>query len=263
MLVLKLSIKAIWVLIKYGFKHQENFIPVVKSLWHFNKKIRISVSAILLFEHEKRYILVQNHHRPEFYAPIGGVYKHTSDRPEILDKIEWNADYTTNEVKENDMKNDLRGVIYGKYFPNFIDWFTSRRGRENEQCLYREIREELLEGRVGKNHRDKTSNFKIDLIRTVIEGPNSVTDKSYHAQFRHFDIYRLDLTCDESKDIISTLQDRASKGDNSLILVTKEEINEGRTNCGDKAIAPHTKYLFSSKWHGNEPAKYQSMNRHQ
>ena len=92
-MLIKLFFKALWVLIKYAFKHQENFIPVLKALLFFNKKIRISVSAILLFEHDDKYVLVRNHHRPEYYAPIGGVYKHTINKPEILDKIEYPKQY--------------------------------------------------------------------------------------------------------------------------------------------------------------------------
>jgi hypothetical protein len=237
-------------------RHQENLLPILKSILLFNKKIRISVAAILQIKHEDKYILIQNHHRPEFYAPIGGVYKHSGSHPEILDKIEWNSDYTKLGHKEADMKHDLRGVIYGKRFSTFLDWFSKRQGRENEQCIYRELKEELQEGRVGKVLRDKSSNIKIELLRSVLEGPHKVTDREYDAQFRYFDIYKIDNTNDDTALIVNELINRASKGDNNLILVTKDDIKRGRTLCGNKLIASHTKYYYSSEWHGQEPTKY-------
>lgn len=255
-IAIKCSVKAIFYLFKFALRHQKNFIPICKSLLFFNKKIRISVAAILLVEHKDKYVLIQNHHRPEFYAPIGGVYKHSGKKPEILDKIEWNSDFTKLDHKEKDMNDDLRGVIYGKRFSTFLDWFSKREGRENEQCIYRELKEELLEGRVGKLLRDKSSNIKIELFRSVLEGPNKVKDRDYDAQFRHFDIYKIDNTNEETDSVVSELVKRASQDDNNLILVSKSDVKAGRTICGNRLIASHTKYYYSSEWHGQEPTMY-------
>lgn len=255
-LTVRLILKVPLFLAKYAFKHQENFMPIVKSIPFFNKKIRLSSAALLLIEYNNKYILIKNHHRPEYYAPIGGVYKHTGRKPAILDDIEWNSDYTHNESKEADMKNDLRGVIFGKRFPEFIDWFTSRKGRENEQCLYRELREELEEGKVDEITRDNSSKIKIELFRTVLEGPNKVKDREYHAQFRFFDIYKIDSTCKETNILVQELFKKASLRENNLILVSKEDILRGRLESDDKLIPGYTKYYFSSEWHGHIPTKY-------
>jgi hypothetical protein len=254
----KLSLKTLFFLVKYAFKHQKNFFPIIKSLQFFFKKIRISVAAILLFEYDEKYVLIKNHHRPELYGPIGGVYKHTGTKPEILDKIEWNSDYTSNELKEEDMKDDLRGIIQGKYFPEFIDWFVKRKGRENEQCLYRELREELLEGRVGKILRDNSSKIKIELFRSVLEGPNKIKHKDYQAQFRWFDIYKIDNSNNETDQVVKEIVKRASQNDNNMIFVTKKEIFDGRLADDKHLISAHAKYYFSSEWHGQEPTKYRS-----
>ena len=255
---MSLAIKCFWKVtflsVKYWFRHEKNCIPILKSLLFFNKKVRVSVSAILYLEQENKYVLIKNHHRPSFYAPIGGVYKHFE--PKILDEIEWNSDYTTLENKESDMKKDLRGVIYGKRLPDFIDWFSKREGRENEQCIYRELREELLEGKVGKILREQSSKIEFEIFRSIPEGPRSISDRDYDAQFRFFDIYKIVNSNEDTNQVLQEIVDRASRGDNNLILVSKEDILSGKIPCGEKLIAGHAKYYFTSKWHGQEPARY-------
>lgn len=243
-------------LMKFALRHQENLVPIIKSIRHFNSKIRISTSAVLLVKNDDDYVLVKNHHRPEFYAPIGGVYKHTGKKPEILEKIEWQADYTLHTPKLEDMKNDLRGIIIGRRFPEFLNWFTSRRGREGEQCIYRELREELLEGSVGKSLRDRSADIKLELFRRVLEGPHAIDGRSYQAQFRYFEVYRPDMTHDLTAEFFNEVVKRARQNDNHLTVAKEKEIIAGRTELARQPIAPHAKYFFSSEWHGIEPVKY-------
>ena len=251
-----IAFRALFIVGKFSLRHQENISPILKSFLYFNKKVRISVAALLVIEDDDKYILIKNHHREEYYAPIGGVYKHITNKPEILDKIEWNSDYTTHVPKLDDMKNDLRGVVHGKYLPDFINWFISRKGRENEQCLYRELKEELKEGRVGKGWRDRSSDIKMELVRPVIEGPRKIEGRDYDAQFRYFELYRPDRNDEVTNEIVNEVIKRAYQGDNNLVMVNKKEILEGRMKGDRKLVAGTAKYFFSSDWHGSEPERY-------
>lgn len=250
------TLRILFLILKFSLRHQENLFPILKSFLFYGKDLRISVAAILLLEKDGKYVLIKNHHREENYAPIGGVFKHSGKLPQTLHDIEWVSDYTTHEPKSEDMKNDLRGVIKAKNLARFLDWFTSRKGREGEQALYREIDEELSEGRVGKIWRTRSSKIKIEMIKKVVEGPRAVEDKPYQAQFRYFEIYEIDPQCEKGKVLSNELFKRAEKRQNRLITVTKSEINSGRITVCRSPISGSTKYYFSSKWHGNEPTPY-------
>lgn len=252
---LTLAARGLFYVGKYFIKHQENVRPILRSYRFFNSKLRISTAAILLLEDKNEFVLIENHHRPEYYAPIGGVHKHTVVRPGLLDKIEWQPDYTRHTPKLGDMDSDLRGIISGKRFPDFLNWFTSREDRECDQCIIRELREELQEGGVGKILRDKSSEIRLSVFRRVLEGPLSVDDRDYAAQFRYFEVFRPDTNHASTSDFSAEIFKRARKGDNRLLVAKKSEILAGRTDS-QLPIAGHTKYFFSSKWHGMEPAKY-------
>jgi len=247
-------IRTIWYILKFSIRYQENTLAIIKSyIFYYNKKIRISMASIIKIEidinNEKKYILIKNLHRPELYAPIGGVYKHRNAN--ILEKIAWEED-----TKHSDMDNDLRGFIDGKYFSSFISWFYTQKDREgSEQCIYREFDEELLEGKNGKVIRDESRKIQIDLVKNIVEGPNSIIGRDYEAQYRYFKIYKPNLKDDLTKKFIEKLKKRANDNSNKLILVTKNEIIHGRTK-DNKVIAPHTKYFFFNKWHGTELQKY-------
>jgi hypothetical protein len=241
---------------KYALRHQENLWPILKAYRYYNSKIRISAAALLCLEEDDKYVLVQNHHRPEQFAPFGGVYKHDDPAPKILDTIEWEPDYTSHQPKLEDMRGDLRGLVYGKHFATFLDWFTKGEGREGERCIDREIREELLEGRVGKSIRDEATKMKLSLVRRVVEGPNSVEGRTYAAQFRFFEVFRPQRSDALTQRISDLLFERAQKGDNNMLLVTRKEIEASRTSDGKNPIGAHAQYFFSSRWHGVEPARY-------
>ncbi len=252
----KLSIRIVLIFLKHVLRYQEFTFSIIRSLKYYNKKIRISVATLLKLEKDGMYLLINNIHRPEYYGPIGGVFKHLSNIPADLREIDWESDYTTRQEKRKDMENDLRGYIYGKHFASFLDWFVKREGRESEQCIFREIREEFREGNIGKLIRDKFTKLEIALCKKVIEGPFPVQSRDYHAQFRYFEIYEITDKSEPTTKVLNEMFERAGRGDNKLILASKQEIIQGRLECGDKLVAPHTNYFFDRKWHGNEPIKY-------
>lgn len=250
------GLRSVFYVGKYALRHQENLWPILKAYRFYSSKIRVSASAILCLEQDDKFVLVRNHHRPEQFAPFGGVFKHDDPVPKVLDAIEWEPDYTTHQPKLDDMRGDLRGMVYGKHFATFLDWFTKREGREGENCLYRELREELLEGGVGKILRDEAIELKLSLLRRVVEGPNTVEGRAYTAQFRFFEVFRPQLTHAPTQRFINQVFHRATRGDNSMRLVTRREIEALRTSDGACPIGAHATYFFSSRWHGVEPAKY-------
>lgn len=253
---LPLLFRGAFYVLKYCMRHQENLKPILRSYRYYNKTIRISASAILNTEKDGRYLLIRNRHRTEQHSPFGGVFKHAELPPSILTEIQWQSDYTSYRPKLEDMKNDLRGIILGKNFPIFLDWLTQRYGREGEQCLYRELREELSEAKVGRLIRDRVSDIKICLDRRVLEGPYLVEERKYSAQFRYFEVFKPQLTDSKTNEIINKLFNRAANGGNGMILVSKEEIDNLRIAKTGEPIGAHAKYFFSSVWHGVEPPKY-------
>ncbi len=253
---MKLFLRVMFLLVKYYFKHHGSIKPILKSFFYYNKRIRISAAALLELEVDGKFVLIKNHHRQEYYAPIGGVYKFISDTPRLLKDLQWTSDYTTHQNKVMDMRNDVRGVIPGKYLPIFIEWFISRKDREGDQCLLREIKEEMQEGKFEQLWLDKSSDIKFKLEKTILEGPNKVEESDYHAQFRYFEIYSLDYSDSQTVGFVDELHTRARNNQNNLVSATKEEIYNRRVNNDQLLIADHTKYYFTQDWHGKQPVRY-------
>ncbi len=132
-----------------------------------NKKIRVSMAAILSVRRENYFILVRNHHRPQTFGPIGGVYKYYPSAIEHLDQCGFQP-----QIRDQDMKNDLRGFLLGKNLPSFLEWFFSGKNREIES-LSREIKEELQEIRLIVE-LESVTDLQYDLIKSVIEGLNEI-----------------------------------------------------------------------------------------
>jgi hypothetical protein len=252
-MMMTLGSRSVLFLIKFIFTNRENVVPVVKSYRFYNNRIRISVASVLeiKLEDEDKYVLIKDYYRPEQYGPIGGVCKFIGKDIQIKEDICWIQDQPRVDFKKSDIKDDIRGTIEGKKFSDFMNWFSSRRDRENDRCIYREINEELLEGHVGKNIRNKASELKIVFTKRIIEGPKKVNADNYSGQFRCIDIYKPDFSDETTNKYFYEIIRRAQNNNNNLTIVTAKEIEEGRTDSF--LIAQHTKYLLNKKLSVHEP----------
>lgn len=253
-----LFLRILFYLIVFSVRHVEYLMPVIRSLWYARGRMRVSIAAILLIEKDGRYVLIKNRHRPHWYAPIGGVLKHSEVIPDALHAIEWHSDHTRSNDpdKIDDMRCDLRGFIKAWRLLDFLVWFNGRGAREGDQAVIRELREELAEGGFGKSWRNRASDVRVEHVRRVFEGPRAVENRSYACQFRVVDVYKIDSACKVGLAMVNEIVKRASRSENSLILVTKDEIFDERIRHDGSQIAGHATYFFTSDWHGREPLPY-------
>jgi hypothetical protein len=123
-----------------AFRHRKFLTPALRCvLFCRNKRLRVSMAAILSVHRDDHFILVRERTRPERFGPIGGVYKYYPSAIDQLDRCGFRP-----QVRDRIMKNDLRGFMKGKDFPLFMRWFLSEKNREVEPVT-RELIEELEE----------------------------------------------------------------------------------------------------------------------
>ncbi len=208
-----------------------------------NKNIRVSMAAVLVIKRENKFLFIRNHHRPELFGPIGGVYKYYPSAIERLDRCGFKP-----QNRDQDMNNDLRGYLTGKRLPYFLEWFFSGKNREVES-LSREIREELQEIKL-KIGLANTTGLKFDLVRSIIEGLDKVPGMDY-LQFRYFDIYRLSPNDPKSDYLTEKLFEQVGKNPD-IIAVTVDEISRRRSFSGE-VIGGHAGYLIGDSKIGEAP----------
>ena len=126
---------------------------------------RVSISALIRIASGDKYVLVRNLHRPESFAPIGGVYKFFREAQIQLDSLDFRA-----QVTEDEMVADLRGFLPSGNLEGFKKWFEDGHGRESApECLQRELREELAQ--VGMSIAlEELAGIRFSHVRTVTEG---------------------------------------------------------------------------------------------
>ena len=197
--------------------------------------VRISFAAILRIRSEDRYILIQNLHRPEVFAPIGGVFKHYENARPFLDEIAFRCE---NRHGASDMCNDLRGYLPRGQLHRLVAWFEKNEDRESDgECIKRELQEELQE--VGFA-LDVPSQLEFRRVRIKSEGPKKVAGLACK-QYRL--IHVLEATGPESgKELFSKLFEAAPSSER-IETVTNQDIVRCRTR-NRKSIAHHTEYLI-------------------
>jgi hypothetical protein len=204
-----------------------------------NAEIRVSFSALLRILGGGRYVLIRNLHRPEVFAPIGGVFKFYGGARGNLDSLLFRPE---DVGPLHDMRNDLRGFLPRKNLGKIIAWFDRHEEREGPtECLGRELKEELRE--IGLN-LPVPSHFEVRKVRSVEEGPEKVPGRGY-MQFRIFEVYDVEATTAECLQFFETLT-RLSEKHNDLILADSSDVVSGRCNDG-RVIGHHTAYLCGKK----------------
>ena len=201
-----------------------------------NANLRVAFSALVRIEHGGKYALVRNLHRPETFAPFGGVFKYLPLGQEDLDRLEFRP-----QVKGSDMQHDLRGFIQARLLAEFVKWFDTGHGRESvNTCLRRELVEETIE--IGfELPKGDVQQFRH--IRRVAEGPEFIATEDYF-QFRIFEVCDLVTETNSAEKLVSQLFAH-SVGRKDLVWVTSDEIKKGRAVTGE-VIAAHAAYFFGN-----------------
>jgi SMODS-associated NUDIX domain len=201
-------------------------------------ELRIAVSAIVRIEMDGRFLLIRNTHRPESFAPFGGVYKLLPAGRMMLDQFSFRP-----QVLDADMKNDLRGFISSRGIEGFRNWLARGDGREAPiECIRRELREELMEVKLDAGL--VPDDVSLHPVRTVTEGPEFIPALGC-SQFRVFDVYELDQNAAANYELIRALVDQSSRS-LDLLWVSAESAKRGRAPTG-QVVAAHAPYLFGEE----------------
>jgi hypothetical protein len=214
-----------------------------------HQDIRVAMCALIRIASGDRYVLIRNLHRPESFAPIGGVYKYFKGGRAKLDTLEFRP-----QEINSDMTNDVRGFLPYKNLDEFINWFDKGDGRESAQeCLQRELGEELAEAGLEPESAE-LSGVQFSFVRTVREGPEAIAAESY-IQFRIFDIYDMVVESAREHNLLLKIQAHATIG-KDLCWATSNEIIRGRSRSSH-IIGAHTPYLFGqTRYRPQDPAPW-------
>jgi hypothetical protein len=206
-----------------------------------NVDIRIAFSALLRIGRGGRYVLVRNLHRPEIFAPLGGVYKALEPGKQILDDLEFRLDGDVGPIQ--DVENDLRGFLPRRNLARLCKWFLDSDGRETAgTCLYRELREELEQvGLQGAAFKPPPA-MSLRRVRVVEEGPEHVPGHPY-TQYRVFEVYEPIISGAPIERFVNKLFDQAQEHP-QLLLADADEILKGRT-ADNRLVGHHSVYLIS------------------
>lgn len=204
-------------------------------------EIRVAFSALLRIADADSFILVRNLHRPETFGPFGGVLKYFNEAQATLDYCEFRPQVVE---PRDDMRYDLRGFLPQKRLKELLAWYRNGLGREvSEQCLIRELTEELKESGLSESLRSP-SNIEFRKVRSVEEGPVSVPGQLYK-QFRIFEVFDPIPDNPETTAFFQRLFEVATKHENLLITCSRE-IYSGRSK-GGALVGPQTGYLIGKK----------------
>ncbi len=237
-------------LVKACLKHQDHLVPVTKAVTVYRwGELRVSLASLLRLESDGRYLLVRSRHRREGYGPFGGVFKYYDTAVGFLDRVEFKTQERS-EDQVDDLERDLRGHLPASNFPAFMNWFKARHGREEQDCLRREMREELSEIQAPESVVAAVERLSYTLVRRVHEGPIRHANLQ-EPQFRYLEVYRPAPEA-ESAQVIDALFAMAGELPDDLLVVSASEIKRLRAKDG-RVIGGHAQYLLSSSWHGVEP----------
>ncbi|MBX3118571.1 MAG: hypothetical protein KF784_05870 [Fimbriimonadaceae bacterium] len=208
------------------------------KIWKSSEEARVAFSAILSLEIDNHFLIVRNLHRPETFAPFGGVIKYFDSASSFLNSVEFRPHML---APAGDAHNDLRGFLPRKHCSSLLHWYTLNNDREQgNDCIRRELKEELKEAEVSIQ---VPTNIRFKHVRTIFEGPMIPPGANYQ-QVRLFEVWSPIADKTNIKNFIEKL---FSISDNShIISVNSDDIRVGRSR-DNHVIAPHCEYLMTSR----------------
>ncbi|MBB5705013.1 hypothetical protein FHR21_000338 [Sphingopyxis panaciterrulae] len=214
------------------------------SVWRPGGKARISVSALLRIQRDDGcFAVIKNLHRPEDYSAIGGVYKcHPKSGPLELDAFGFIPE---NRMQGEDVTNDVRGYTRRKFIGKILKWSAEEQSaiERGEECLRREIREELAE-----ETTILPKDFPFDLLRfkyshQYLKLSSWEQDLAPLTQAQLFRVYDLHGT----REAFALFEQISSIPGDEILWVSRNDILDGRCSVHNKPIgAPCELFIRNS-----------------
>lgn len=220
--------------------------------------IRVSIAALVRLEKDGRYLLIRNLHRPEMFAPFGGVFKYSVEAITFLKDLGYQLERPYRRDLQSDVEGDLRGYISRVNFSRFVGWFSQQTDREDAStCLRRELFEELTHAKAPPDVIAATGEYTFKLIRSVDEGPR-LTLQEYKS-YRHIEMYEPDYADEQhggrNREITNSLFRLADFGHPHLLVVDKPALARLRFESG-QPLAGTVDYFFSAVRRDHEPIPF-------
>lgn len=178
-----------------------------------NKDLRVTFAYLIKIKakddfDESKYLLVKNNHF-EAYQPPGGVYK-------FQDKFYLEGTGVKEDTNFH-KEGDLRLITKRKHFPDLLEKFNSKQGRE--VSIEREFHEELIATNIFDRKDFPYLNYSF--IRTDLSQIGFSTHFNCD-ELKVFDIFEVHLN-EKQKQVVSSLIEKES---HKYIFVNEEEISK-------------------------------------
>jgi hypothetical protein len=203
-----------------------------------DKHLRVSIAYLFRIKIDDKYLLIKGR-RIDQYQPVGGVYKYYSeDVRDFFNRLDVRDDKLM--PIDDHSRDDLRVRVPGKHLIEFLNWFTSEKGRETDQ--QREFLEELVEpGFLSAAFSKITSRYLYTVWRPLTYSPYSEA-----TELMVYQVYELRLTTPQEAELKALQQQNVKE----LRWVTEDQIKR----LGDDQLAHpdpfrighHTCYLLSA-----------------
>jgi len=218
-------------------------IPLrIKTLWYWNKEVRLSISYLFRIEVNGKYMLVKNRKR-DYYQLVGGAYKAFDSAKPFFKKYRVNPDkqFTTSHGVA---KSDLRFMVPGRHVLKMIDWFHSQKDRETSQ--WREFCEELLTTGILDKHLFRYVDYSYSC---VVQTPMRKAKRLPNQEILIFEIYDLLPNTEQQAE----LEQLFKKGDTVQVKWASRNLIEtlGTDHTSEVTtyeIGAHTKWAVNESW---------------
>ncbi|MCA8833346.1 SMODS-associated NUDIX domain-containing protein [Hymenobacter pini] len=214
----------------------------IKTLWYWNKEVRISIAYLFRIQVNGKYLLVKNRKR-NYYQLVGGAYKAFDSAKPTFTKYRVNPDrqFTTSHGVA---KSDLRFMVPGWHVLSMIDWFNSQKDRETSQ--WREFCEELLTTGILDKHLFRYVDYA---YVTTIQTPMRRAKRLPNQEILIFEIYDVLPTTEQQ----AALEELFAAGDTDQVKWASRDLIEtlGTDHASEVTpyeIGAHTKWAVNGRW---------------
>jgi 8-oxo-dGTP pyrophosphatase MutT (NUDIX family) len=206
-------------------------------------RLRVSVAVLLRVRDDDGYVLIHHPYRPNAYGPPGGVVKYEDQARRVLDDLGFVAHRSAGRASE--MSHDLRGFVPARRGLAFLRWYDKVADRETpEQCLLRELREELAEA----GHPELiplVAGLRFDRVRAVEDGPRPTPGKDYPT-LRSFEVYDIVTNTPQAVEFVTRLLALGrDPAETEIIVASAADLENGRS--GPYLITPQSAFLIGSR----------------
>jgi len=225
------------------FCYNLNRFPLrCKTLWYWNKEVRLSISYLFRIQVNGKYLLVKNRKR-DYYQLVGGAYKAFDSAKETFKKYKVTPDKQF-ATSHGIAKSDLRFMVPGRYVLRMLDWFHSQRQRETSQ--WREFCEELLTTDILDKHLFRYVDYT---YACAVQAPMRWAKRLPNQEILLFEIYDLLPNTEQQaalEQLFAAGETAQVKWASRSLIQTLGTDHERETTAYE--IGPHTKWAVNEEW---------------